>query len=348
MKLALITDAWEPHANEVVITLVELARELALLGHQVEVIHPGLFKTRPCPGFPELDLALRPGKTLLRHLEAQMPDAIHIATEGVLGWAARSYCLQHGLAFTSGFHTRVPEMLNTRFKVPQWLGYAILKYFHKPSSGIIVPTQGVLRGLSARRFDNLRCWTHGVDMQVFPYREVPQVYAPLGTLARPVSLYVGKVSSEKNIDAFLQLNVPGTKVVCGEGPQESALRERYPHVRWLGSLPRAELAKVYSAADVLVMPSYNETFGLAMLEAMASGTPVLGYPVAGALEVVGSRARGGVLDANLSVGWYRALAIPRHEARARAMDFSWPYAALLFAGHLVSARQDARLQTVYM
>lgn len=344
MKLALITDAWQPQVNGVVTTLVELVREMEGLGHQVEVIHPALFETRPCPGYAGIDLAVRPYQTLARRLDAIAPDAIHLATEGPLGWAARRYCLRHGLAFTSAYHTRFPEILKAALKVPLWMGYALFRLFHKPSSGVLVPTGNVLRLLESRGFRRLRNWTHGVDMQLFTYQETPQIYPPLGALGRPVSLFVGRVSYEKNIEAFLQLDVPGTKVVCGVGPLEAGLRERYPHVRWLGVLPRNVLAQVYGAADVFVMPSRSETFGLVMLEAMASGTPVAAYPVDGPLEVVGSPACGGALQQSLLAAWYEALSIPRHEARARAQAFSWAHASQLFVGHLVPARQGAAVE----
>ncbi|MES2949937.1 MAG: glycosyltransferase family 1 protein [Pseudomonadota bacterium] len=338
MKQALVTDAWLPQVNGVVTTLVELVREMEALGHQVEVIHPGLFDTRPCPGYAGIDLAVRPAKALARRLDAIGADAIHVATEGPLGWAARRYCLRNGLAFTTAFHTRFPEILKAAIKLPLWIGYALFRHFHKPSSGVLVPTANVLRMLEARGFRNLRNWTHGVDVGLFPYQEEPQVFAPLGTMARPVSLFVGRVSYEKNIEAFLQLDVPGTKVVCGVGPLEAGLRERYPHVRWLGVLPRDVLAQVYGAADVFVMPSRSETFGLVMLEAMACGTPVAAFPVDGPLEVVGQPACGGALQADLASAWYEALGIPRHAARARAQSFSWTHASQLFLEHLVPAR----------
>jgi len=346
MKLALVTDAWQPQVNGVVTTLAELVREMEGIGHQVQVIQPGLFTTRPCPGYAGIDLAMFPAKELAKKLDALAPDAVHIATEGPLGWAARRYCIRNQLRFTTAFHTRVPEMLKAALGVPLWLGYAVLRHFHKPSSGVLVPTPSVLRTLESRGFKNLRSWTHGVDMDLFPYQEAPEVYAPLGKLARPVSLFVGRVSREKNIDAFLKLDVPGTKVVCGVGPLELSLRARYPHVRWIGLLPRDELARVYAAADVFVMPSQSETFGLTMLESMACGTPVAAYPVEGPLEVIGTPARGGALDDDLAAGWYRALALPRHEARARAMDFSWAYASLLFLGHLVPAKRGQAFERI--
>lgn len=335
MKLALVTDAWQPQVNGVVTTLVELVREMELQGHEVVVIHPSLFQTRPCPGYDGIDLAVRPAKALAQMLDDAKPDAIHLATEGPLGWAARSYCLKRKLAFTTAFHTRFPEILKAALKVPLWLGYALFRHFHRPSSGVLVPTPSVMNMLQARGFKNLRNWTHGVDTHLFGYQEQPEAYTPLGALARPVSLFVGRVSYEKNIDAFLKLNVPGTKVVCGVGPLEHSLKERYPHVRWLGVLPRPELAQVYAAADVFVMPSQSETFGLVMLEAMSCGTPVVAYPVEGPLEVMGTPALGGVLESDLALGWYRALTVPRHEARARALTFSWAHASQLFAGFLV-------------
>ena len=340
MKIALVTDAWQPQVNGVVTTLVELVRELGDSGHEVHVIHPGLFRTRPCPGYPGIDLAVRPRRALARQLDALQPDAVHIATEGPLGWAARGHCIKRGWRFTTAFHTRFPEILNAALKVPLSWGYALFRHFHKPSSGVMVPTHGVLRMLQGRGFRNLRAWTHGVDTALFQSRARPGVYEPMGPMPRPVALYVGRVSYEKNIEAFLGMDFPGTKVVCGVGPVEAQLRDRFPGVRWLGLLPRDELAKVYGAADLFVFPSRSETFGLVMLEAMACGTPVAAYPVDGPLEVLGQpQPRGGVLHADLQQASFAALAVPRHEARARALEFSWAEAGRLFVGHLVPVSQ---------
>ncbi len=349
MKIALVTDAWKPQVNGVVTTLVELVREMETLGHQVEVIHPGLFRTRPCPGYAGIDLAIRPKAGLKARLDAFAPDAIHIATEGPLGWAARSYCLKHQLAFTTAFHTKFPEILHAALRIPLSWGYALFRHFHRPSSGVMVPTQGVLRMLAGRGFRNLRAWTHGVDTQLFAFEPQPPAHPAMEPLVRPVSLFVGRVSYEKNIEAFLKMDIPGTKVVCGVGPLEASLKERYPQVRWMGVLARPELARVYAAADVFVFPSRSETFGLVMLEAMACGTPVAAFPVDGPLEVLGQHSHadprachGGVMDEDLQQACYRALAIPRHEARQRAQAFSWAHAARLFESHLVPVRSGIR------
>ena len=339
MKIAMITDAWQPQVNGVVTTLVELVRELELLGHRVEVVHPGLFETRPCPGYAGIDLAVRPKRVLTQTLDAFEPEAIHVATEGPLGWAARSYCLKRKLRFTTAFHTKFPEILHAALKIPLAWGYALFRHFHKPSSGVMVPTNGVLEMLRKRGFKKLCGWTHGVDAQLFSFESQPRFSPPMGTMTRPVSLFVGRVSYEKNIDAFLKMDMPGTKVVCGVGPLKASLKGRYPQVRWIGLVPRDELAKIYATADVFVFPSRSETFGLVMLEAMAAGTPVAAYPVDGPLEVLGKpdgSCHGGVMHEDLKTACQGALAIPRHEARQRALAFSWLQAAQLFERHLVA------------
>lgn len=348
MKIALVTDAWQPQVNGVVTTLVELVKELGALGHELRVIEPGQFRTRPCPGYPGIDLAISPGKALAEKLDAFAPDAIHLATEGPLGWAGRRYCLRRGLAFTTAFHTKFPEIANAAVGVPVSWGYALFRHFHRPSSGVMVPTRSVLGMLERKGFGNLREWTHGVDTELFRFQAVPQPYAAMGALARPVALFVGRVSYEKNIEAFLKMDFPGTKVVCGVGPVEAQLKARHPQVRWLGLLPRDELAKVYAAADLFVFPSHADTFGLVMVEAMATGTPVAAYPVDGPLEVLGRahpqghRSLGGAMHEDLQQACYQALAVPRHEARLRSRDFSWQHASRLFASFLVPAPRGGR------
>jgi glycosyltransferase involved in cell wall biosynthesis len=354
MKIALITDAWRPQINGVVTTLVELVDQLNAKGHVVEVIHPDLFQTRPCPGYAGIDLAVRPYSQLAKQLDAFQPDVIHVATEGPLGWAARKYCVKHGFPFTTAFHTRFPEVLKAALRIPLWMGYALFRHFHKASAGVLVPTQGVMRLLDGWGFKNLRSWTHGVDMRLFEYAEVVANHPDLMDLPRPIALYVGRVSYEKNIESFLAMPWHGSKVVCGVGPLERELKEKFHHIRWLGVLPREELARVYASADVFTFPSRNETFGLVMLEAMACGTPVAAYPVDGPLEVLRSQAdfahayQGGLLHEDLAYASLEALKIPRAQARAQALSFSWDASTRLFEQHVVRIeRAEAKSQEVY-
>ena len=337
MKLLLVTDAWMPQVNGVVTTLVELVRELSRLGHQVTVIHPGLFKTRPCPGYAGIDLAVRPRNQLASMMNEAHFDAVHIATEGPLGWAARGLCKQRGWPFTTAFHTRFPEVLKAAVGIPLWIGYALFRYFHKPSAGVMVPTQGVLNLLTKQGFRNLKLWTHGVDTELFEYASECVSHAQLANLPRPLSVFVGRVSYEKNIETYLQMPFEGSKVVCGVGPLEADLKAKYPGVTWLGLLPRKELASVYASADVFVFPSRNETFGLVMLEAMACGTPVAAFPVDGPFEVLtteSGQVQGGVLHSDLAEATRLALLIPRESARARSHDFSWTKASQLFVSYV--------------
>ncbi|WP_372524831.1 glycosyltransferase family 4 protein [Piscinibacter sp.] len=338
MKIALVTDAWLPQVNGVVTTLLELQEGLWARGHEVVTIEPSDFKRFRCPGYREIELAWRPARRVAQMLDEAGPDAIHIATEGPLGSAARAYCLRHGLAFTTAFHTRFPYILSKALHIPERWGYAWFKRFHAPSSGVMVPTEGMLCILQANGFTNLRRWSHGVDLSLFQ----PVAGADFG-LPRPVFLFVGRVSYEKNLEAFLQLDLPGSKVVYGVGPLLERLQRQHSQVHWRGVVPRAELVQVYSAADVFVFPSHSETFGLVMLEAMACGTPVAAFPVTGPLDVVAD-SDGGVLHDDLREAALRALQVPRERARARALTFEWNPVCEQFIGFLVPARagrQDA-------
>lgn len=339
MKLALISDAWQPQVNGVVTTLVELILELEKLGYRVEIIHPGLFNACTCTGYAGVDLAIRPKKQLLQILTKLKPEAVHIATEGPLGWAARSICLNLSWPFTSAFHTKFPEIFNAWAKVPVSWGYALLKHFHRPSSGVLIPTQSVLMGLQKRGFQNLKAWSHGVDIDLFRYHDRPVSFSALGVLPRPIALFVGRISPEKNIEAFLEMDFPGSKIVCGIGPLEKKLKQRYPKAYWLGILPRNELAVLYASADVFVFPSVSDTFGLVLLEAMATGTPVACYPADGPLEVIGA-SDAGVMSHDLSKAATKALQISRQKVRARAEVFSWHSVAKSFANYLTLIPQN--------
>ena len=344
MKIALITDAWRPQVNGVVTTLVELVDHLRAAGHEVLVVHPGMFESRPCPGYAEIRLARSPGRSLGLLVQSFEPDAIHVATEGPLGWAARRYCVRHRLGFTTAFHTRFPEILKAAARVPLSLGYALFRLFHARSHGVMVPTLAMRNLLAARRFKRLRAWTHGVDEQLFKYQAQVQDHPQFQGLKRPIALYVGRISYEKNIQAFIDMPWQGSRVICGVGPLESTLRRDSPDTLWLGLVSRPELATLYAASDVFVFPSRQETFGLVMLEAMACGTPVAAFPVDGPREVLGvegddpSTAKGGILSEDLAAAAQRAIQVPRADARAQSERFSWAEATRQFVQHLVPAR----------
>ena len=344
MKIALVSDAWSPQVNGVVTTLIELVQRLKNAGHEVLVIHPYLFDHRPCPGYQGVDLAVKPYKKLYDLLSKFNPEALHLATEGPLGWAARRVAAKKSWSYTSAFHTKFPEILKAAVKIPLFLGYALMRHFHRHSKGVMVPTQGVLNMLEARGFKNVRPWTHGVDTDLFVYQQTPLELEQLRGLERPIFLYVGRVSYEKNIEAFLNLTLSGSKVVCGVGPVLQELKSNYSDVRWLGVLDRKNLANVYAAADVFVFPSLNETFGLVMLEAMSSGTPVAAFPVDGPLQVLEKKnalgeSLGGAMSNDLGQAVGKAQQIDRHEARQRALDFDWQRASDLFISYLVQCEQ---------
>lgn len=332
MRIGVVSDAWLPQVNGVVRTLLSVRKELERLGHEVLVIGPDRFRTAALPGYPEIRLAVGAGSRLSSMLDEGRPDAIHISTEGPLGLAARRYCLKRDLPFTTAFHTRFPQYLRERAPVPLALSYALLRRFHAPSASVMAPTASIGDDLRARGFGNVRLWSRGVDTALFRPRDDGP--APgFADLPRPVSLYVGRLSVEKNLDAFLGLDLPGTKVVAGDGPQRAELARRHPSARFLGALHGEELARCYASADVFVFPSHTDTFGLVLLEALASGVPVAAYPVPGPLDVLaGSDA--GCLDEDLGRAVRSALPIPRARCRAHAQRFSWRASAGQFLANL--------------
>jgi glycosyltransferase involved in cell wall biosynthesis len=276
MRLALVTDAWMPQTNGVVRTLMRTRDELTAMGHAVAVISPDLFNGFPCPTYPEIKLALLPGRKIARSMAEYRPDAIHIATEGPLGHAARSYCLRKGLPFTTAYHTRFPEYVAARFAVPVELSYAWLRRFHAQARSIMVATPSIESDLVSRGFANIRLWSRGVDLDLFK----PQDKA-LYDLPRPIHLFVGRVAIEKNIEAFLALDLPGSQVVIGDGPLLAQLRRRFPKAHFLGKKVGEDLERHYAAADVFVFPSLTDTFGLVILEALARRRPRRGLSGAG-------------------------------------------------------------------
>jgi len=328
VRILLVTDAWEPQVNGVVRTLKTTARELASMGHEVRFLTPLEFRTLPCPTYPEIRLSLFPQGQVNRTIREFDPDVLHIATEGPLGLAARRFALRHDFPFTTAYHTRFPEYVYARFRLPLNWSYAWLRHFHGPSRAVMAPTQVVVDDLKANGFHNVRLWSRGVDAEIFR----PQASKRLDS-EPPIFLYVGRVAVEKNVEAFLELDLPGSKWVVGTGPALEHIRRKFPRANYLGVLEREELASVYAAADVFVFPSKTDTFGLVLLEAMACGLPVAAYPVTGPRDVIAD-SKAGVLHEDLRTACLQALELRREDALARARLFTWRAATEQFFGHL--------------
>lgn len=338
-RLALVSDAWSPQVNGVVRTLQTTMAMLRERGWEVTVITPDRFASTPCPTYPEIRLAFtRPG-TIGKLIEASGADAVHIATEGPLGLAARRHCLKSDRAFTTSFHTRFPDYLHARFRLPRSWSWRYLRWFHGRAHAVLVATPRLAAELQGHGIARTRLWSRGVDLAQFrPGMAAPAAYAGL---ARPILVSVGRVAVEKNIEAFLAAPAPGSKVVIGDGPALDTLKARYPGALFLGALHGEALAQAYSAADLFVFPSRTDTFGLVLVEAMASGLPVAAYPVAGPLDVVGDSGAG-VLDDDLSKAIISALRIPKAAALAHSRGFSWEAAAAQFEAAVSDCREATR------
>lgn len=331
MKIMIVTDAWHPQVNGVVRTLLSTKRELQAMGHSVDILSPKEFRTLPCPTYPDIQLSLRPRKAVAKRIFSYAPDALHIATEGPLGLAARHFALKHGLPFTTAYHTRFPEYVKARTGIPLAWTYRFLRWFHAPAQAVMAPTSIVKIDLEAYGFKNVVLWSRGVDLTVFRLQESKRLDSK-----PPIFLYVGRVAIEKNVEAFLSLDLPGSKWVAGDGPALAGLRRKYPEANYLGVLDQQSLAEVYASADVFVFPSKTDTFGLVLLEAMACGLPVAAYPVTGPMDVLGDSAAG-VMHENLRTACLAALNIDRATARAHAERFSWRAATEQFVSHLRSS-----------
>lgn len=345
LKILIVTDAWRPQINGVVRTLEVLGADLTALGHEVRYVTPEGRFTVPMPTYPEIRLALFPRTRLEKEIRDFAPDAVHIATEGTLGLCARAICIKYGIAFSTSFHTRFPEYVHARFSfVPESLVYRWLRWFHGPATAMMVATQSLKREMTAHGFHHLRIWSRGVDVAHFhPVEEARLPYEA------PIWLYAGRVAVEKNIEAFLALDLPGTKVVAGDGPARAALAEKYPQVVFLGALSGEALVTAYSASTVFVFPSRTDTFGLVLLEALACGLPVAAYPVPGPLDVVGPQVPGAAavaaLDEDLRAACLKALALAQPSQsggpqapqgpRAFALNHSWRACTLQFLRNIV-------------
>jgi glycosyltransferase involved in cell wall biosynthesis len=330
-RIMIVTDAWRPQVNGVVRTLSTVADELRAMGHVVEVVGPDHFRTIPCPTYPDISLSLLPRRRLVRMIQEFRPDALHIATEGPLGMAARSWAMRSGLYFTTAFHTRFAEYVQARTHLPVRPIYAWMRRFHGAGQGTMVATQSLRDELVARGFSNIRPWSRGVDLDQF--RPEPRED---WALPRPVFAYVGRVAVEKNIGAFLDLALPGSKVVVGGGPMLAALQRDYPRVHFTGPRHGEALARAYAGSDVFVFPSLTDTFGLVILESLACGTPVAAFPVTGPKDVLaGADGCIGAVDADLRTACLAALDGDRIACRIHAERYSWRACAETFLSHLV-------------
>jgi glycosyltransferase involved in cell wall biosynthesis len=338
MKVLIATDAWRPQVNGVVRTLGALARAAAKIGVEIEFLSPDGFWSFPVPTYPGLRLALPRGKTIAARIEQAKADALHIATEGPIGHAVRSYCVKAGRPFTTSYTTRFPEYIAARSPIPQAWIYAALRRFHAAATVTMVATPSLMNELSDRGFSNLGMWTRGVDVDLFrPDRAIDLDFP------RPIFMTVGRVAVEKNLPAFLSLDLPGTKVVIGAGPQQAELKRRFPAAKFLGQLDNGILAAHLAAADVFVFPSLTDTFGIVQLEALASGVPVAAFPVTGPRDVIGNNPVG-VLDDDLRVACMQALWISRETCREFALRYAWENSARQFIAHArkvaVTATED--------
>jgi len=331
MKIAIVTDAWAPQVNGVVRTLTALRDELVRRGHEVAVISPDLFRSIPCPSYPEIQLAFARSRAIAQILAEFCPDAVHISTEGPLGLATRRHCIAAGRPFTTAYHTHFPDYLAKRTRLPSSVFWPLIRRFHRPSAGILVATETVARQLRAQGLPQTRPWSRGVDLAQFrPDAAPPEQFL---TLERPIQLYVGRVAVEKNIEAFLAADLPGSKVVVGDGPALADLRAQFPHAHFLGRKSGEALAACYAGADVMVFPSHTDTFGLVMIEALACGTPVAAFPVPGPLDVLDETS--GAMHANLAGAIGRALLLDRGDCLARGRSFGWAHSTDQFLAALV-------------
>jgi glycosyltransferase involved in cell wall biosynthesis len=342
MRIAIVSDAWRPQINGVVTTLGKTAEAAEHLGHSIEVISADGTPSIACPSYPEIRLAIRPGRVVRERLRRFAPERIHIATEGPLGLAARNHCVGNKLSFTTSYHTQFPDYAHARWRVPASWGYAYLRWFHQPAVRTLVGTETVRTNLHARGFNHLVPWSRGVDTALFrPHAQARAVAAT--RWARPIMLYSGRVAVEKNLEAFLRLPLPGTKLIVGDGPARAALQSSYPDAVFLGYRFGAELAWHMAAADVFVFPSRTDTFGIVMLESMACGVPVAAYPVQGPLDVVQNGVTG-ILDEDLGVAVKRALELDSAQCLAFAQLQSWERCTRQFIGHLAPALERQALQ----
>ena len=333
MRILIVSDAWFPQVNGVVRTLSVVVEKLRAGGDTVEVLGPDRFRSMPTPGYAEIRLAIAPKRRLAQIVTDFEPEIIHIATEGPLGWAMRALCRRNAWPFTTAFHTRFPEYLEARTRIPADWSWRVMQRFHEAGAGTFAATASLRQELTRRGFTKVRAWTRGVDLERFRPGEGDAWQG----LPRPIFLYAGRVSIEKNIEAFLALDLPGSKVVVGDGPALPALKQRFPQVTFTGYRDNGSLARSYSGADVFVFPSRTDTFGLVLLEALAAGTPVAAFPVTGPIDVI-TDPRVGALNEDLRAACLKALECDREACRRHAEAWSWDACVAQFRAALVPIR----------
>jgi glycosyltransferase involved in cell wall biosynthesis len=335
MKIMIVTDAWFPQTNGVVMTLGQTVDWLGRFGHDVRMITPRDFRSIPCPTYPEIRLSLFPYRAVARAIDGFAPDALHIATEGPLGLAARRFCVRSGLKFTTSYHTQFPQYLRARYPVPLALSYRLFRWFHGAATRCMVSTASVREDLARHGFCNLAAWRRGVDTAVFRPRGKEFLRLP-----RPIAAYIGRLAVEKNVDAFMKMAWPGSKLVIGDGPERVRLQAEFPEVQFVGFRFGEDLATHLAAADVMVFPSRTDTFGLVNLEAMACGVPVAAYPVTGPIDVI-QDGRTGALDTDLAAAARRALGVDPAACREYALRSGWEASTREFEGNLTPSRPGA-------
>jgi glycosyltransferase involved in cell wall biosynthesis len=332
MRILIATDAWRPQVNGVVHSLEQMSAAARLQGADCEFLTPQGFASLPLPTYPDIRLAIAGSRAAGRRIEEVAPDHIHIATEGPIGLAARRYCRVNGRPFTTSYHTRFPEYIRARWPVPLGVPYSFLRWFHGPAAAVMAPTPTMRDELTRRGFERVEVWSRGVDHCLFHPRETKALDLP-----RPIFLYVGRIAVEKNLAALLSLDLPGSIAIVGDGPARLAMQRLYPAVHFLGPSIGEALAAIYASADVFVFPSRTDTFGIVLIEALASGLPVAAYPVAGPLDVIGDSGAG-ALSEDLRAACLAALDIPRERARAHSLQFTWAESARQFLANIEASR----------
>ena len=337
MRIVIATDAWHPQVNGVVTTLTQTRDELIAQGHEVLMITPEGRRTFPCPTYPEIRLTLFQGRKIAREIDAFEPDCVHVATEGTIGLSVRRYCIKRKLRFTTAYHTQFPEYVRARFPIPVSWTVALIRWFHRPAVRTMVPTPAIKTLLEERRFEDVVIWSRGVNTELF-VTDKPFPYE----LPRPIWVYVGRVAVEKNIEEMLGLDLPGSKVIIGDGPDKERMEKAYPDSHFLGYRFGSELASHLAGADLFVFPSKTDTFGIVMLEAMACGLPVAAFPVTGPIDVV-KHGITGILNIDLKTACEEALELSREDCRNYAETRSWSRAANQFKSHLAVNKKPRQI-----